>query len=336
MCLEHAKNENISQSVKINYLNPLKIGGSLINFFLLPYLSYKLFKYIQNNDIALVQSHLFRSNYVNLLTKFLFQTTNQVQIVNHRVISKYTNKGFQGKVNKFLIKYLYPYSNTIISVSNVVNRDMQLLFNFKTNLDVIYNPFDINLIKKLSHEKITDFNFNKEKFYLIVVGRLIKLKKIDDLINLLAKLETSVELILIGEGSERDNLYELSKDLNTTTRVHFLGWRDNPFKYIRKSNILLSASETESFGNTIIEAMICETLVISTDSGGPSEIIDHEINGVLVPVGSINMFFHYVNYFIENINISHVYTTNASIKVKKFNVDNIMNRYKFVMKTKDK
>ncbi len=275
ICLEKNNSYQIDKNIKITYLsNSNGNENGLLKLLKLPLLSYKLYKYIKLNKIKVVQSHIFRANYVNLISKIFYKNYN-AQIVNHGVISRYKKKGILGSINLFLIKILYPYADKIISVSHYVQNDMQSIFNFTNIKEVVYNPINIKEIKLLSKQKVTDFIFDSNKKYIVIVGRLVKLKRIHDMLLALSKVNNNIELLVIGEGSEKNNLINLSKELNIIDRVHFLGWYNNPYKYISKCNILLSLSETESFGNTVIEAMASNTVVISTRSGGPNEIIKH-------------------------------------------------------------
>ena len=72
--------------------------------------------------------------------------------------------------------------------------------------------------------------------------------------------------------------------MNLKKRVHFLDNIKNPFKYLHKASIFVTASESESFGNVLVEAMAVGIPVVSTCAPhGPEEIIRDEENGLLVP-----------------------------------------------------
>lgn len=329
ICLEKSDIYKIDSNIKVSYLSNFTGKESGIKkLILIPFLAFKLRNYIKKNQINLVQSHLFRASYVNLISKILFRSKHIVQVVNHSIISRYKNNGVVGKVNLFLIKSLYQFSDKIISVSNIVQNDMQIIFNFKNDKEVIYNPFDINKIEKLSQKKINNFIFDNNKKYIISIGRLIKLKRNKDLIYALSKLDDNVELLFIGEGEEKENLILLSKKLNILNRIHFIGWVENPYKYIKQSDILVSTSETESFGNVLVESMICKTAVISTDCGGPSEIINNDQNGILIEVGNIERLVESINSLLLNKELKDIYIENSYLKVKTFDILNIIEQYK--------
>ncbi len=334
VCLEKDDKYKLDDTIKITYLNDNNKQSGIIKLLNLVPLSYKLYKYAKKEKIDIVQSHLFRANYINILSKIVFGSIHKVQVVNHTIISRYKNEGLLGFVNLKLIKILYPFSNTIISVSKIVEEDMQNLFEFKKEIKVIYNPFDINNIKNLSIEQVTDFKFCKDKKYIISVARLIKLKRSKDIIYALSKLDNNIELLFIGEGEERKELEKLSQYLKISNRIHFIGWVDNPYKYMKNSHILVSASETESFGNTIIEAMICGVPVISTKCGGPEEIIKNKIDGILIDIGDINKLVVSINYIINSSIKSEKYIEHGYIKIKQFNIYNIIQDYKNILEIK--
>ena len=332
ICLEKDDIFKVNENIKITYLSSWgKNAGGIKKLIFLPILAFKLLNYISKHQIEIVQSHLFRANYVNLLTRCLSKSSHNVQIVNHSVISRYKNEGISGKINLFLIKMLYPFADKIISVSSIVQKDMLELFGFKNEKNIIYNIFDLNEIQKLLQEEIDDFRFDTTKNYIVSVGRLISLKRNHDLINAVSRLDSNVELIFIGEGKEKENLINLAKELDMSKRVHFLGWVDNPYKYIYHSSILACTSQTESFGNVLVEAMACGTPVISTKCGGPEEIIDDGVNGFLIEIGDVDCMVKKINLILNDDELSNKLILNAKEKIKLFDSASIMKEYKKVL-----
>ncbi len=333
VCLENNHSYEVNSEIKVSYLSDFTGSESALKKLLyIPLLSFRLMQYVHKNKINLVQSHLFRASYINLISKILFHSNHIVQVVNHSVISRYLKEGLSGKVNLYLIKLLYPYADKIISVSNIVENDMQKVFSFQNEMEVIHNPIDIQKIQNLSQDSIADFNFNSNKKYLISVGRLIKLKRNADLLYILSKLDNHVEVIFIGDGPEKENLIYLSNELNLSDKVHFIGWVNNPYKYMKKSNILISTSETESFGNTIIEAMACGVPVVSSKSGGPDEIIENKSIGVLIEIGDIDTFVLAIEKLLTNKIEREKLIRNSLFRIKKFDVKHIIEQYKKVLK----
>ena len=331
------KNEfyKLDKRVKKTYLSNFNGNENGIKkLFYLPILAWKLKKYIQKNNIKLIQSHVYRANYINVLAKIL-GAKHKTQIVNAGRVSRYKEQGLLGKLNLFLIKYLYSRADLIILKSLGMQDDMQKLFHFTNKQIVINNPYDIEKIEKLSFEKVEDFNFDKDKKYLISVGRLISLKRNTDLIKALSKLDKSVEAIFLGDGNEKESLKNLAKKLRIEQRVHFLGQVDNPYKYLKNSDIFVSCSESEGFPNVLVESMICEIPVISSDCvSGPREILAPEENnqyGFLFDVGDINQMVNDIGLLLVNKSLQKELIKKAKKRACDFSLDKILNKYKKVL-----
>ena len=86
-----------------------------------------------------------------------------------------------------------------------------------------------------------------------------------------------MQLLIIGEGEELDYLSNLADELKVSDAVHFLGWRENPYKYMSKSDVFVLSSLTEALPNVLIESMVCGCPIIATNcSSGIWEIIGED------------------------------------------------------------
>ncbi len=311
----------------------------------IPYHAWKLRQYIKKHNIPLVQSYLFRANFVNLLS-YIFGSKHTVQVVNRSVVSRFFNEGLSGKINLLFIRYLYPRANKIIHISIAMKNDFNRHFFRSESERVIYNPYDIDSIVKESSEPIDDFIFKSHKRYIIAVGRLIPLKRFHDAIEAISRLESDIELIILGNGEERERLEQLAKELSVDKRIHFLGQVENPFKYIKRSDVFISTSSVEGFPNVILEAMLCKTVVISSDClSGPREILAPDSDsskqlssgmdigkfGILYGVGDIDALIKSIYYIFSNDNISCDYQERAFNRAKEFSVENISSQYREVL-----
>jgi glycosyltransferase involved in cell wall biosynthesis len=190
-----------------------------------------------------------------------------------------------------LVRLLYPRADALVAVSPEVLED--LLATSRVRLDpsrtrVIPNPMDAERIGRLAEEP-ADHPWLKAKRTPVIlsVGRLARQKNYSLLLRAFARIarKTDARLLVAGEGRERGRLQLLAGDLGIRDRVDFPGYTANPYAMMARSDVFALASEEESFGLVLGEAMCCGVPVVATDAlgGGPRHILDNGRFGVLVP-----------------------------------------------------
>ncbi|BBC35670.1 hypothetical protein SGFS_069640 [Streptomyces graminofaciens] len=122
---------------------------------------------------------------------------------------------------------------------------------------------------------------------IAAAGRLAPGKRFDLLLEAFARIaakEPDWRLRVYGGGKEKDRLQSLIDDLGLTDQARLMGPRTPIEREFARASIVVSASDAESFGMTLVEAMRCGVPVVSTDCPlGPAEIITDGLNGRLVP-----------------------------------------------------
>jgi glycosyltransferase involved in cell wall biosynthesis len=201
----------------------------------------------------------------------------------HNTQSKSALKEKRG-LNRWLVKRKIQnvYNGLdIICVSKGVEADLLDVMQVKPrSIHVIYNPFDIAAIRRKAEEPY-DLPFHDE--YIIFVGRLTKEKRVDYLFSAYAKSNIDEKLLIVGDGSELESLKLLAKTLKIDRKVIFTGAVSNPYKYIKNAKFLVLCSLFEGFGNVLVEALILQTPVVSTNCpSGPKEILAHYTLDALV------------------------------------------------------
>lgn len=216
----------------------------------------------------------------------LHGTTTKAKLDSKKGLSHYLKK-------KELIQ---TYNNkNIICVSNGVKDDILTLPIIPKSIKVIYNPFDFDEIRAKAKEKI-DFKFPKE--YIVHVGRFAKIKRHDILIKAFSEIENKdIKLVLVGEGAEKENIQKLVKKLNLQNRVIFAGFYKNPFPIIKNAKLLVLSSESEGFGNVLVEALILDTNIISTNTLGANDIMESNFSKQLVAINNINDLSRKINIY---------------------------------------
>lgn len=345
-CIEEDNHYSIPKKVKVTYLSKLTQHSNPIKkFFYLFYLAFKLKKHVKEKDIKIIQSHIYRASFINVLAK-LFGSKHQVQIVDVNTVHSLMDRGLLKKIDLMLVKLLYRHADLIIFKAQKMKIEFFKHVKYRGKSLVINNPYQIEEIQSQSQEKVDDFSFNPHKKYLITVGRLTEIKSHISLIKALHHLPAEIQLIIIGQGEEKENLNNYIQKNHLTQRVHLLGAKNNPFKYIKHADIFVLSSKGEGFPNVLIEAMICQVPVISTDCiSGPREILapttdmnfqlkqDIEIaqNGILYPVNDEKALVKAITYLFQNKNIREEYKEKGFLKAQQYKIDTVIESYKNIL-----
>lgn len=123
------------------------------------------------------------------------------------------------------------------------------------------------------------------------VGRLVELKGFHLLLDayaLASHRESVPDLVIAGEGPQRQALTEQALRLGIAERVHFTGFLSNPYPLIRQARLLILSSFHEGMPTVLIEALALGTPVLACDcETGPREVLDHGRLGQLVKVNDV-------------------------------------------------
>ena len=240
-------------------------------------LFFKFKKIINNNevDLVLAAKNLPLAVLLKKYSKSKFKLFLR-EAVHPFAAAKNQRSYLNSKFVIFLKKKLYPSADKIIAISEGVKKSLiEQLKMSPSKIEVIYNPAGDNRIIELSKEKVEN-NYFSNNFNIINIGRLTKQK---DHITLLKAMKLVLKkiqcnLLIIGDGSERKNIYKFIKDNDLENNVNLLGYKSNPWKYLSRSDLFVLSSIWEGFGNVIVESMILGVPVISSDcNSGPSEIL---------------------------------------------------------------
>ena len=135
-------------------------------------------------------------------------------------------------------------------------------------------------------------------------------------------------LIIVGEGADRSKLERLIDTLGLGTRARLIGRAGNIADWYKASDVFALTSSTEGFPNALIEAMAHGLPCISYDClTGPSEIIDHGVNGLLVKANEEQALGSALNNVLSCEKLQQKLSENATRVIHKLDPDLIMNKW---------
>lgn len=256
----------------------------------LPRIIWRLARVYENDEPDVVLSFMDYTNVVAVVARKVCRVRTSVLLseVNHA--STDVGESLRSRPLKWVIPWVYPGSDGVVAISQGVAED--LVANFRVSrqmVTVIYGSVDIDDVLTQAQDKVDHPWFApKERPIIAILARLVARKGHSNLIRAFAQVVAKhpCRLVILGQGEERGALERLARELGVERDVAFLGFKQNPFKYIAQSDIFVLSSLWAGFELVIPEAMTCGVPVISTRCpSGPEEIITDGVNGLLVPVG---------------------------------------------------
>ena len=322
--------------------------------------SSKLKKIIKDHSITHSIAFGDMANIFSSLTK-----TNEFKIASIHALKsvELMNESLFNKIVRWSYKTTYKHFNKVVCISQSIKEDLTTKcgYKFPHNLEVIYNPHDIKAIRSLALEPIETPSeialFNTKS--IIFIGRLSTQKSPWHLINAFHMLQDTIKdvnLIFIGDG-DKDVLEHTKKLISTyklDSKIHFLGRKKNPYKYLSKAHLLALSSHFEGTPNVIVESIALGIPVVSSNcTNGIAELMsispvkDSAKNvtvesGIITPnllknklgipehnniIKEIEMFANALNLVLTDTTIKKTLLSNQDELLSKFELKKISEDY---------
>ena len=236
-----------------------------------------------------------------------------------------------GKDKSFkpVIEYAINMSDAVTVVSEDLKRETLEHFNIKKEIQTIPNFIDLSLYQQQVDENLRSNFANKEEFIITHISNFRTVKRVGDVVKIFEKVNKEIpsKLLMIGDGPERIKAEELCRELGLDTKVKFLGKLRVIEKMLAISDVFVLPSETESFGLVALEAMASKTAVISTNSGGISEVNIDGKTGFLSNVGDVDKMAKDTITLLKNPQLLESFKTNALAHANSFALKNVLPKY---------
>lgn len=251
----------------------------------------KLAGYLRRERPAVILSGLDHANVVAVLARGLARVPVRCVISMRSVPTDvYARAGsLRSRVLLQFLRRTYRRADAIVANSLAVAVDLQRLLDPPLPpMHVIHNPIDLAQVETRSQEPFAhEWVAPGSPPLVLGVGSLAPLKDFSTLIRAFAILRRTHtgRLVLLGEGPERGKLESECRVAGVADDVLMPGFATNPFTWMRRASVLVSASVTEGFPNASLQALSLGVAVVSTNVGGSSELLEGGRWGRLVPAG---------------------------------------------------
>jgi glycosyltransferase involved in cell wall biosynthesis len=246
----------------------------------------RLARMLDRERIDLVQSFLYRANVVATLAVKMSRRRPRL-VSGQRSLNP---AGFQKAARA--VKWTRRFSDVVVAVSEAV-RD-EVLASERTppeRVIVIRNGVDTSVFTPVDGTRArAQLGLTSDAFVVGGVGRLAPVKGFQHLIDAAGVLErrgVEIDVLLVGDGPDREELRQRAAAANLAKRVHFLGVRRDLTELYATMDVFALPSVQEGSPNALLEAMACARPIVASLVGGVPEIVVDGGCGLLTPAGDV-------------------------------------------------
>ena len=237
---------------------------------------FKLARIIDREKIDIVHLHWTKDIPVVVLAKLLSKRKPKIVQTRHMHMTRFKDD--------FYHKFLYKNIDTIIAVTNLVNEQLNRFIPKNISPKIITSYIGANKPKVLTYEEKNSLKKSlglKEEFIVTIVGRVEEAKGQDIVLKAVEMLKEdglNIKTLIVGGPSDKKYFEDVKKEYKDAIFTDFVS---NPTYFMQISDCLVLATRKETFGLVLIEAMRCNVCVLASNSGGPLEIIEDNVSGLL-------------------------------------------------------
>ena len=245
---------------------------------------------------------------------------------------KQDNKSKISRYGEELKKY-----DKIIAICKEMKEEIKELYpSLSHKIEYIYNPLDCNNIIEQGNENIEKItSYEKELIesdYFLAISRLdVVQKDFETLIegySILKNSNVKERLYIIGEGNGRVKIEKMIEEKNLGEDVILLGEKKNPYVWMKHSKLFIHSSKYEGFGVVLLEALMLDKFVISSNCPtGPTEILTNPKVGELFNVGDANQLAEKVLKILYDKDYQKELLKNIQLKKKEFELSEITEKF---------
>lgn len=232
----------------------------------------------------------------------------------------------QGFKNRREADQVYQKFDKLICVSNTVKESFLNITNNKfDNIDVLYNTNETDMIKQKAKESVEDVVFDKDIINICSVAKITETKGYDHLAHVHKRLideGLKHHIYILGVGEQRSEIEKYLKKNHLENTFTFLGFRDNPYKYVANCDLYVCSSHREGFSTAVTEALVVGTPVVSTLCSGAQELLGYNNEYGIVIENSEQGIYDGLKYMLTHKDKLEYYKEKAKERGSFFSKEN--------------
>ena len=247
----------------------------------------KLAKIIDEHEIDMIHFHWTKDIATVVLGKILSKRKPQVMQTRNMTMTRFKDDVYH--------KWLYKNVDVMHAVTYQVKEQLEKFIpkEVRPKVEMVYMGTEGESVSKEKKQELNEKYGLAESFVVGIVGRIEEGKGQYLVLEALAKLkELDIKALIVGHTMDEQYLLELHKkvsDLGIEDKVVFTGFTREVNAHMGLCDAMVLATKQETFGLVVIEAMINDVTVVATNKGGPLEIIDDGVDGMLFERNSENL-----------------------------------------------
>lgn len=213
--------------------------------------------------------------------------------------------------------HIYKKFDKIICVSDNAKKNFQNKFGFEEKTETMHNPIPTYTICKRAEEQM-DLQYESDEFNIVAVGSLMKVKGFERLIRACGELRKEdnylVNLYILGSGPMKEELAGIIKERGYEN-IKLVGFKENPYPFIKNADLLVCSSYSESSSNVIGESLVLGTPVLGTRCSGVCEWLEKDKSGLIVE-NDEHSLYEGIKFLLSNEQVLKEYKVQAENKGK--------------------
>ncbi|MFN0277453.1 MAG: glycosyltransferase family 4 protein [Pyrinomonadaceae bacterium] len=289
----------------------------------------RLARFLNDNDVDILHTHLYFSGLIGVLAKRLQRRTIVTLMRHHTSVVRMLGSRLHVAVDKWMAEK----ADHVMTVSQAARKYMIEVDRInRKDIEVVYLGFDFDKMSPKREDRARvrrEFGFTDDDLVIGYIGNFGKGKGHIQLIAAFEKIVKDLpqaKLFFVGRGmldEVRDAAAKFPQN-----QIIFAGWRDDVSACLNAMDIFVQPSLSEAFSQVLVEAMGVGLPVIATNVGGAAEVIEDGVNGFLIEPDNVEALGERVTELCRNAALrQQIGTVGRKSVAERFTVELLVKRH---------